>query len=332
MSVSDLILFPHIPVEIYNQYKETNKVSAHNLKTIIYELDRIFNLSKSGNRLAELILFDFYLSINHISVYKDNITGKRLEQRLSKLFALSTGDEIKTTNPSIDVLMSKEHISKFDKSILDLVCSNYRLKGDLFFYQPSQLNIYKLSIKSLVPTNDEINFGAFEFASTIKSIDGLDKIQSVQERDRPIEFVENSIEFKGIGLGSTAQLKKLVEYIKYKNRYDEYILNFEILLRSVYKDDFMVYIKDSNEYMIYLISNESFINFMMDKVKNNFKNVRVEGNAIRVSNVASFIKNSEYFIKQKITISIPHFNEIEKLLINLSHDKSLAIRSFISSS
>lgn len=332
MSVSDLILFPHIPVEIYDQYRETNKVSVRDLKSIIAELDKLFKSAASGNRLAELILFDFYLSINHISVYKDNITGKRLEERLSKLFALSTGDELRNSNPDIGAIMSEEHRKQFDKKTLDLVCSNYRLKGDLFFYQPASLSIYKLSIKSLVPTNKEINFGAFEFSSTIRSVVGLESLHPVQERKRAIEFNEDGIHFKGIGLGSNAQLKKLLGYIRHKDKFHEYANAFEILFRSVYKDDFMVYIKNNKYFKIYLIDNETFIRFILDKLNNDFQNIRIEGNAIRLSNVNRFIKHATYSIDLNLIKCIPHFDEIENMLINLSHEKSVAIRKFISTS
>jgi len=332
MSISDLILFPHVPIEIYNQYRETNRISVNNLKSIVSELDKLFKNSQGGDKLAELILFDFYLSINHRSVFKDNITGKILEQRLSQLFALSTGDSIIKTNPDIKYLMDSRYLELFDKDTLDLVCSNYREKGDLFFYRPASLEVYKMSIKSLVPSNDEINFGAFEFASTIRNIEGLEMIYNIQERNRTIDVVCDGEHFKGIGLGSNSQLKSMLNYIKYKNKFEEYRRNFEILLSSVYKDDFLVYIKDNNKFRVHLIDNSSFINFIMDKLDSDFKNTRVEGNAIRVSGVTSFIKYAAYSIEIDFNNSIPHFNEIESMLINLSHEKSIAIRKFISAS
>ena len=70
MSISDLILFPHVPIEIYNQYRETNRISVNNLKSIVSELDKLFKNSQGGDKLAELILFDFYLSININRAYK----------------------------------------------------------------------------------------------------------------------------------------------------------------------------------------------------------------------------------------------------------------------
>ena len=177
MSLSDLILFPHIPKELYQEYKIKNKVSVKDLASIKRELNKLFTSAISGDKLSQSILYDFSISINHPTVYKDNITGKRIEQRLSELFALSTGDEISKENPDIKTLLSTDEIKLFDKNVLDLICSNYREKGDLFFFTPKTNSIYKLSIKSLVPKNKEINFGAFEFQSTIKGI-GLGRINA----------------------------------------------------------------------------------------------------------------------------------------------------------
>ncbi len=160
MSLSNLILFPNIPQELYKEYKLKNKVSAKDLHTISKGIAKLFNSSKKGDKLSQIILFDFYMSINHPTVFKDNITGKRIEQRLSELFALSTSDILSKENPDINTLLSADEIKLFSKEVLDLVCSNYREKGDLFFFESSKNSIYKLSIKSLVPDNKEINCGA----------------------------------------------------------------------------------------------------------------------------------------------------------------------------
>ncbi len=331
MSISDLILFPHIPEGIYKEYKDRKKVKVTGLSTLSKELERLFRDSKKGDKLSQLILFDFYLSINHPSVYKDNITGKRIEQRLSKLFALSTGDEISKENPDIKTLLSVEEIKLFDADVLNLICSNYREKGDLFFFNSANNNIYKLSIKSLVPGNKEINFGAFEFQSTIKSISGLEDLLNLQERGRTIKLnIVNEV-VDGIGLGSSLQMSKIITYIKSKNKLEEYLLRFKSLLGGVYKDDFLVYIKNNKKFAIYLISNEVFINIILSKVENGFKNIRVEGNAIRVSSLEEFKKNAYSKFEFDFETIIPDLNKIESLVIKSDHDKLIALKSFISS-
>jgi len=123
MSLPELILFPHIPQELYDEYKNKYRVSVKDLYTISKEINRLFTNAKKGDKLSQSILFDFYISINHPTVFKDNITGKRIEQRLSKLFALSTGDEISKENPDINTLLTEDEIKLFDKEVLDLICS-----------------------------------------------------------------------------------------------------------------------------------------------------------------------------------------------------------------
>ena len=182
MSLQDIILFPYIPQELYTEYKIIKKVTVKELSTLSKKLKDLFIDSTKGDKLSQLILFDFYLSINHHTVYKDNITGKRIEQKLSKLFALSTGDEIQKENPKIETLLNADEIVLFEKDVLDLICSNYREKGDLFFFNSKDNSIYKLSIKSLIPKNKEINFGAFEFQSSVKGIKGIEELANLQER------------------------------------------------------------------------------------------------------------------------------------------------------
>lgn len=331
MSLSDLILFPYIPQELYEQYKNSKKISLKEIQSLIKNLTHLFNSSKKGDKLAQLILFDFYLSINHHTVYKDNITGKRIEQRLSKLFALSTGDELKKENPKIETLLNEKSIKQFDKNILDLICSNYREKGDLFFFNSKNNSIYKLSIKSLVPTNKEINFGAFEFQSTVKGINGLEDLLNLQERDRGINIMINGVLNKNIGLGSSKQMSKIIDYIKSKNKLDEYLSRFKILLEGVYKDDFLIYIKHNQKFLIYILENKTFIKIILQKVSEGFKNMRIEGNAIRVTDLDTFKQLAVTKIEYEIKDVLPNFEMIESLLLKSDHDKLLLFRNFIGS-
>jgi hypothetical protein len=88
MSLPDIILFPFIPQELYTEYKIAKKVTVKGLTTLSKKLNELFCDSANGNKLSQLILFDFYLSINHHTVYKDNITGKRIEQKTFKAFCI----------------------------------------------------------------------------------------------------------------------------------------------------------------------------------------------------------------------------------------------------
>lgn len=331
MALSDLILFPFIPQEIYDLYKTTNKVSVYDLVTIDKELKRLFSTAKSKDRLSQCILYDLYLSVHHPAVFKDNITGKRIEQRLSKMFALSTGDEISKGNPDIKILLTEDEISQFDISVLNMVTSNYREKGDLFFFDSRKDILYKLSIKSLVPTNTEINFGAFEFQSTVKGINEIeDDLINLQERDRTIDLDVDGKTLK-LGLGSAPQMKNIIEYIKSKGKINEYLKRFRILLKGVYKDDFMIYIKDNSKFAIFLLQNEVFIDMVLQRVANGFDRMRIEGNAIRLSGRSEFFDRSYNSHIYDIRDCIPERSKIEKLLVDSNHIKLTSFREFIES-
>jgi len=328
MSINELTQFPYIPSEIYQKYRAKNKLNVKDLDSIKKGIDKLLNNSQKGDKLAQLILMDFFLSINHELVYKDNITGKRIEIKLSKLFALSTGDEMPRANPNINVLMPKEYQIVFEPEVLYLAASNNREKGDLFFVNHQENSLYKLSIKSLVPTNKEINFGAFEFLSTIKGIVGLEELLNIQERNRAIDIVSDGIKFRDIGVGSSKKLKNMWLYIQHQGKEDEYLTRFKILLETVYKDDFLIYIKDPENIKIYLLPNFAFISIILEKIRNGFSQMRMEGNAIRITDLELFKKSSIGKFEFSFNDVLPDKMEIINILNENSNQKAELLRRF----
>jgi hypothetical protein len=328
MSINELTQFPYIPSEIYSKYRAKNKLVIQDLTSIKQGIEKLLNNSKKGDKLAQLILMDFYLSVNHELVYKDNITGKRIEIKLSKLFALTTGDEMPRVNPNINVLMPREYQVLFDPEVLYLAASNNREKGDLFFVNHLNSSLYKVSIKSLVPTNKEINFGAFEFLSTIKDIEGLEPLLNIQERNRSIDFQINGLKFRDIGLGSSKKLKNMWGFIQYQGKEIEYLNRFKILLETIYKDDFLIYIKDPENIKIYLLPNFEFINIVLEKIKNGFSQMRMEGNAIRITDLELFKKRSIGKFEFSFDNLLPNKTEIINILNENSNQKSELLRRF----
>ena len=269
------------------------------------------------------------MSIHHESIFKENITGKRIEDKFSELFALSTGDEMPRENPSPGTLMSETDLLLFDPEVLYLVTSNYREKGDLFFVNTKTHSLYKISIKSLVPTNKEINFGAFEFLSTIKGIPALEPLLTVQERNRSIQITTASgTVFSEIGLGSSKQLKNLWNFINYTGTLDEYLNRFRVLLSSVYKDDFLIYIKDPNGIKLYLLENEKFIHIVLSKVAAGFVNMRMEGNGIRINDLETFKNFARYKFEYSFDELLPDKIEIFTILNSLQEQKADRLRQF----
>lgn len=329
MSLSDLILFPYVPQEIYDIYKVIHRVSVRNIITLNKELSKLFSTALENDRLSQCILYDLYLTVHHPSVFKDNITGKRIEQRLSKIFALSTGDEQIRVNPSIKKLLTPEEILEIDEDVQLMVTSNYREKGDLFFFDSANDTIYKVSIKSLIPKNNEINFGAFEFQSTIKGMPELEgDLMNLQERARPIEIEIDGNKIK-MGLGSAPLMRNIIYYIESKGKINEYLKRFRILLKGIYKDDFLIYIKDNDKFKIYLVQNGTFIDILLNRVSNGFKGMRMEGNAMRLSGISEFFDKSYNRFIFDFKDCIRERSKIEKLLNDSNHFKLTSFREFV---
>jgi hypothetical protein len=330
MSTKDMVNFPHIPEEIYDRDRSRNQVTFTGLLSIKLALSKLFSNAIRGEKYAQLIVYDFYLSINNEYIFKENITGKWIELKLSKLLALVTGDEIPRSNPEVDTIMSRENQALFDSDILTMAASNYREKGDLFFVNTVTNSLYKLSIKSLVPTNKEINIGAFEFKNSLYGIDGLEPLLNIQERSRSIELEHCGIRYSNIGMGSQTQLKNMFNYIRVVGKDDEFLTRLEILLRAVYADDLLIYIKENNKMKIYLVDNNSFMTIMLDKIKNGFAGIRVEGNAIRVSPLNVFRESAAEVFEYTFDELLPNRDEIEQLLSTVQAQKSQSLRRFCS--
>lgn len=327
MSLSEIISFPFIPKAQFSRFRQTNRTNVRDLFSLNKGIEKLLNLSISGDKLAQTIITDLFISIHHESIFKENITGKRIEDKFSELFALTTGDEMRRENPLISSLMSEQDQDLFDPEVLNLVTSNYREKGDLFFVDTRHNSLYKVSIKSLVPTNKEINFGAFEFLSTINGIPELEPLLSMQERDRTIQITTNSGQvFNNIGLGSAKQLKNVWEFINYTGTLPQYLMRFRILLSSVYKDDFLIYIKEPNGIKIYLLENEEFINIVMLKVQLGFSNIRMEGNGIRITDLTTFKNRSRYRFEFSFDELLPDKIEILTILNSLQVEKADRLR------
>lgn len=329
MSLSDLISFPLIPKSQFSRFRTSNSTNVRDLNTLYRGIDKLIGLSRSGDKLAQTIITDLYLSIHHESIYKENITGKRIEDKFSELFALSTGDEMRRENPLISALMLEEDQALFETEVLNLVSSNYREKGDLFFVNTRINSLYKVSIKSLVPTNKEINFGAFEFLSTIKGIPELSQLLTIQERKRTIQVTTPSGELLGnIGLGSASQLRAVWNFINSTGTMEQYLNRFRLLLTAVYKDDFIIYIKDPNNFKVYLLENDKFIAIVLEKIAMGFVNMRVEGNAIRITDLERFKRESRFKFEYSFDSILPDKLEIFSILNSLQEEKADRLRRF----
>tara|TARA_B110000305_G_C19289333_1_gene563385 strand:+ start:18 stop:1028 length:1011 start_codon:yes stop_codon:yes gene_type:complete len=287
-----ILKYPLIPQNVYEKYRALKRIPIYASSTM---QKLLFNLSNDAlkkdnsevSKLAKLILFDLKNYLNHPAIYKEKYTASALENRLALLGDGRTSDDLPKINPNINRLLKEEQIQKIPEDIQLKICSNFREKGDLIFYNPREDSAYKVSIKSLIPANKEINFGAFDFTSLVKGI-LEDKFLALGERRSKIKIISNDEEFE-IGRGSKAQLSQLFLYLNSSNKLEEFIERWEIVFDGVFKEDVLIYIKNYKRLQLYLLSNKDFKRCISDSLRNNWNNMqssalnRWEGNSIRMN-------------------------------------------------
>ncbi|KPE50107.1 hypothetical protein [Chryseobacterium indologenes] len=323
-----ILKFPIIPQSVYERYRAIKRRPVTDSDSMSSLLGNILRDSLSDNNeastLAKLILFDLKNYLNHPAIYKEKYTANALETRLALLGDGRTSDDLPKTNPTINILLEEEKIQKIPSEIFTKICSNFREKGDLIFYNPRINSSYKISIKSLVPENNEINFGAFDFTSLVQNI--LDPaFLALGERRSKLTILseETQTEFE-IGRGSKAQLQQLFNYVNSIGKLDEFIERWEIVFEGVFKEDIIIYIKDYNKCRMYLLTNADFKRCISDSLRNHWHEFsksainRWEGNSIRMDkNVilryCSFEIDQEFSDFFDESTIVAKFNELENI-------------------
>lgn len=324
-----ILKYPVIPYNIYESYRDLkNKPVSDNLslKNLLNNLvnDGLSKKNNDSSSLAKLILFDLKNFICHPSIYKENSTARALENRLALLGNGRTSDALSKTNPDISVLLNKNDIKKVPIEVQSKICSNFREKGDAIFYNPKKDTSYKVSIKSLIPKNNEINFGAFDFNSLV--IDVLDdNFLALGERKSKLKINHDGVSYE-LGRGSRSQLDDLFKYIKAINKLEEFIERWELVFTGVFKEDVFIFIKDYKILKFYVLSNDNFKKCISESLRAiNFNNSvsainRWEGNSIRMNRdiVIKYCdfkiekKYSDFFDEQKIISKIKEIDYLKQ--------------------
>jgi hypothetical protein len=309
-----ILKYSLIPQNVYEKYRILKRFPIYSGDTMEKLISQIINDAlKTDNseisKLAKLILFDLKNYLNHPAIYKEKYTASALENRFALLGDGRTSDDLPKINPEINSLLSLNDLEKIPSEIHNKICSNFREKGDLIFYDPKIDSSYKVSIKSLIPENKEINFGAFDFNSTIKGI--LDeKFLALGERKSKIKLTVDNFEFE-IGRGSKAQLSQLFKYLNHTNKLSDFIERWEIVFSGVFKEDVLIYIKNYEKLQIYLLRNQDFKKCVSDSLREHWDDMpnsvinRWEGNSIRMSRDI-IIKYSSFYIDRNFS---DFFNE-----------------------
>ena len=305
--MDNILTFPIIPKRVYDEYKLQKKLQISNTSTLRKMFNNLINDAKSNekndvNILAKLILFDFKNYLSHPVIQKDNNSAKALEKRLAIIGEGKTSDTFNKKDPDIAAILDAKNIEKLKQEILQKIASNFRDKGDVIFFDSKKNSSFKISIKSLVKSNKEFNFGAFEWTTLIDGI--LDEnYKKIGERKNEISLIIDGIN-EVAGRGSRTKLLALFKHIKFLGKWEKFLERWKILFEGVFKEDIIVFIKDYKSLTIHVIDNKAFCNSVFNSLEKVFINPkemiinRWESNSIRMDRDL-LLKNLSFTINEK---------------------------------
>jgi len=280
--IKQRLLF-NFPLSILEQLKVLHKINSSSL--LINELEKIFEESKKGSEIHQILVNDFLLSFHHPDNLRNNESGKQLEKKFSKIFGAKRMDEEKKTKKK--KLISDSADLEYEKILDDedaikKLKSNCKDKIDLQFDDLSGI-----SMKCGITTNNEINLGSFEFLNIVKD-EKFNKYQDLKERKR-----KQKINGYDCGIGSEAQLKNTSKAMKKDKVFDHFFYRFKELFSIVYKSDLFFYHKNTDSFDMWILSNKKFKDIIFNDVKNGFNKIRWEQNSFRSSSIEKMIKNAD---------------------------------------
>ena len=284
--------------------------------TNLNEIADFFNyLNKSKENFNSAYLLNYlYQNISSKEVAKRKTTARDFEDYLAILFNGQITDEIKRTNDAIEIdTIENDYITNF-------TISNKREKADIIFSDN-----FKLSVKTLMYYNKEINLGSFEKTALFYELDVYDYLNERKGKDGILHG-----KVAKIGLGSKVLLKNLLYLIDEMGNYSKFKERFLNMAKEIFADDMIIAIKNDTKMDLYFITAKEFFNLFKNRIDNieEFMKLvnRWEGNSIRVDReafltVAKHIELDFSFIENSI---LKYFYEFEdkttKILIKYIND------------
>lgn len=270
-------------------------------------LERLFNRAIENDFNSLAIINYMHNNLTDETKAKRKVTARDIEDFISDLFCgIVTDEEVRqnsTTSPINENSSTMDFVNSY-------VASNYREKCDIEFNTS-----YKLSIKSFIIDNKEINCGSFAREALFKDI------------------VTNYGGERKNGLGSKGQFLDLFEQIERDGNWNTFVERFTYMTENIFKDDLLIFIKGGNSVDIYLIDSEKFRNTLISAVSLGPKFAvsvlnRYEGNSIRIERDIFLSPEISTHIGLDFTKTNEHvLNKIDMELQNL---KDLTL-NFISS-
>ncbi len=268
-----------------------NKENVLNQNIDLKIISNFFKKVKTDKNKFNYAYLNYYLynNISNEIVAKRKTTSRDFEDIIATIFDGSITDENKRENINIEnFILENETITGF-------AISNKREKADIKIGKD-----YLVSIKTLMNSNKEINFGSFE-KTTLFS--GFHIERYLNER--------KGISGEKIGLGSKVRLFNLLKKIEKDNLYSKFQIRFNKLIKFVFADDLVILIKNNKKVDLYFIEGKQFIKLLINKSNSPEELTSIinrwEGNSIRMNRVPILE------IGKKISLD---FNFLERHIIN----------------
>lgn len=224
-------------------------------------LEKLFNSAIENNLTALSIINYMHNNLTDETKAKRKVTARDIEDFIADLLSGTVTDEEARQNSSPSTINKDYSTLEFVNSYIS---SNYREKCDIEF-----VNSYKLSIKSFIVDNKEINCGSFAREALFKDI--IDEYGSERKN----------------GLGSKGQLLYLFEQIQSSGKWNDFTKRFTYMTENIFKDDLLIFIKGGNNVDIYLVDSSKFKSILVSAVSAGPQYAvsvlnRYEGNSIRI--------------------------------------------------
>ncbi|GEM_PF-6631890 len=251
-------------------------------------MERLFSRAIENDFTSLSIINYMHNNLTDEAKAKRKVTARDIEDFIADLFSGTVTDEEVRQNSSTSPINENSSTMEFVNSY---VASNYREKCDIEFN-----NSYKLSIKSFVIDNKEINCGSFAREALFKDI------------------VANYGGERKNGLGSKGQFLSLFEQIQNDGKWNDFTKRFTYMTENIFKDDLLIFIKGGNSVDIYLVDSANFKNTLISAVSLGPKYAvsvlnRYEGNSIRIER--------DIFLSPEISTHIGlNFNKTNEHILN----------------
>ncbi|MCD6371326.1 MAG: hypothetical protein J7L39_01245 [Candidatus Aenigmarchaeota archaeon] len=214
------------------------KRSADSIDDIEKFLATLAESIKKGEFSATIIGKYIYNTITNKKSRKRKASAFNFEELLADFF----GGKLLDRNSRKAISLTESNINNLDKEIIKRILRNKLEKGDLI------IKDYILSVKTLVPSNKELNVGSFSSEALFKGF--LKEVP--QER---------------LHLGSKPLLKKILKKIESEGKWEAFVRRFNIMVNEIFVYDFIIGIKDDKILDVYLIDSNAFRKLLIDHVK-----------------------------------------------------------------